>query len=292
MFGFGVIPALALGAGMLFLPKSPRWLMSKRREESARKVMIELRGFSGVDAEMKAMAETMARDKAAGWGELAGPWIRPALVLGVIVMFVQQATGINTVIYYAPTIFEMSGFASANAAMAATVGVGVINVLFTLVSIRFIDRWGRKPLLSLGLVGMFTGLVSLGLAFALESKLPGCTRWIAVGGVVLYIASFAFSLGPVAWVLAAEIFPLRVRGMAMGVVTLSNWLFDFMVAMSFLSIIDLVGKSGTFFMFAGISVAGWLFCRFFLPETKGRSLEQIESGMRAGGFGKGDIANR
>ena len=282
MFGTGVIPALLLGVGMLFLPQSPRWLMSKRREDMARLVISRLRQASEVEAEMKAMAETIASGESASWGGLAKPWVRPALIMGIIIMFVQQATGINTVIYYAPTIFEMAGFESATAAIAATVGVGIINVLFTVVSIKFIDRWGRKPLLLTGLAGMLAGLLALGAAFALERELGAGLRWITVISVVLYIASFAFSLGPVAWVLVSEIFPLRVRGMAVGVATLCNWLFDFMVSMSFLSIIEVLGKSGSFFLFAGITVAGWLYCRYFIPETKGCSLEQIEAGLKVG----------
>ena len=282
MLGAGVVPAVVLGVGMLFLPQSPRWLMSKRRGDEARRVMRRLRGTQEVEAEMDAMAETMGGAEKPSWGELAKPWIRPALVMGVIIMFIQQATGINTVIYYAPTIFQMAGFESATAAIAATVGIGLVNVLFTVVSIRYIDRWGRKRLLSVGLAGMLAGLVALGLAFALEGSLGGSLRWVAVGSVVLYIASFAFSLGPVAWVLVSEIFPLRVRGMAVGVATLCNWAFDFMVAMSFLSIIDLLGKSGTFFLFAGISAAGWLYCAYFIPETRGCSLEQIEASLKLG----------
>jgi sugar porter (SP) family MFS transporter len=282
MFLLGIFPALLLGVGMLFLPASPRFLMGRGNEDASREVLGRLHGLDEVENDLAAIRKNMAEETAGGWSELARPWLRPVLLIGVGIMFVQQATGINTVIYYAPTIFQMAGFQSDTVAISATLGVGVANVLFTIVAIRLVDRWGRKPLLSMGLAGMVASLFVLGLAFYMEEALGAALRWVAVGSLLVYIASFAVSLGPVAWLLISEIYPLNVRGLAMSLATLSNWVFNFIIALTFLSIIDALGESGAFWLYAAVGVAGWFFCRYWVPETKGRSLEVIEANLKAG----------
>jgi MFS transporter, SP family, galactose:H+ symporter len=198
-------------------------------------------------------------------------------------MMVQQLTGINTVIYYAPTIFQMSGIESESAAIAATVVVGVVNVLLTIVSIRLLDHLGRKPLLSLGLAGMVLSLGVLGLAFHMTAALGKALVWVSIASLLVYIASFAVSLGPIAWLVISEVYPLRVRGLGMSVATVSNWGFNFLVALTFLSIVDAVGPARAFWLYALIGILGWLFCRFYIPETKGRTLEEIELHWLKGG---------
>lgn len=282
MFMVGVVPAVVLGVGMLFLPETPRWLMSKGRRDAAVGVLTRLMGARAANVEADAIKESMAGEGGGTFAELFSGWMRPALFLGVGIMFVQQATGINTVIYYAPTIFQMAGFTSDTAAISATVGVGIVNVLMTIVSIRLIDKLGRKPLLSIGLIGMSASLFLLGLAFMLEQSVGGALKWITVGALVAYIASFAISLGPIAWLLISEIYPLKVRGLAMSVATLSNWGFNFLIALTFLSIIESFGKAGAFWLYAVIGAAGWFFCKYFVPETKGTPLEDIEENLRAG----------
>lgn len=282
MFLVGVVPAVVLGVGMLFLPETPRWLMSKDRRDAAEGVLTRLMGARAAKVEADAIKESMAGEGGGSLQELFSGWMRPALFLGVGIMFVQQATGINTVIYYAPTIFEMAGFASATAAISATVGVGIVNVLMTVVSIKLIDKLGRKPLLSIGLIGMSASLFLLGLAFLLEESVGGALKWITVAALVGYIASFAISLGPIAWLLISEIYPLKMRGLAMSVATLSNWGFNFLIALTFLSIIESFGKAGAFWLYAVIGAGGWFFCKFFVPETKGTTLEDIEENLRAG----------
>ena len=204
------------------------------------------------------------------------------LFIGIGIMFIQQATGINTVMYYAPTIFQKAGFTSDSAAISATVGVGIVNVLMTLVAIRLVDRVGRKPLLSIGLAGMIGSLVVLAAAFLLQKDVGGALRWITIASLAVYIASFAIGLGPIAWVLISEIYPLKVRGLAMSLATVTNWTVNFVVALTFLSIADALTPAGAFLLYAVVGVGGWFFCRWYVPETKGHTLEEIEEHFLTG----------
>jgi len=281
MFALGVLPAIVLGTGMIFLPASPRWLMSRDLTEKARDVLRRIRGVSDVDIEMNAIQETLEGEKG-GWKKLFKPWLRLPLFIGIFLGFFQQMTGINVVIYYAPTIFGLAGFPSASAAILATTGVGIVNVLMTVVAIQLVDRMGRRPLLAIGLAGMVISLSALGFAFNMAT-LSGALKWIAVGSLMLYVASFAISLGPIFWLIIAEIYPLKVRGRAMSLATMLSWGFNLAIAMTFLTLIQKMGRAGTFWLYGLISVAGWLFCYFFVPETRGRSLEQIEEHWRKGG---------
>lgn len=283
MFLCGVIPALLLGVGMLFVPESPRWLVRKGQFERARGVLVKGVGAGRADAELRALQGSQSREDSGGLRDLMARWLRPALIIGVAVMFFQQFTGINTVIYYAPTIFEMAGFGSTSSAMAATVIVGVVNVLFTIVSLWLIDRLGRKPLLYVGMSGMVLSLGVLGFAFLEKASLGAGMKWVAVGSLVAYIAAFAVSLGPIAWLLMSEIYPQNVRGTAVSVATLSNWGFNFIVAATFLSLIDGLGEAGAFWLYAGIGAVGLIFTRFYVPETKDVPLETIEAHWRRGG---------
>jgi MFS family permease len=154
--------------------------------------------------------------------------------------------------------------------------------LFTVVSIYLIDRLGRKPLLYAGLAGMVLSLFALGLAFHFQQSLGGGLKWFTMGSLLVYIASFAISLGPIAWLLIAEVYPAHIRGVGMSVATLCNWLFNFIVALTFLTIIDWLGQAGAFWLYAAMGVLGLVFTRFYIPETKGVSLEAIEENLRAG----------
>ncbi|NOZ23244.1 MAG: sugar porter family MFS transporter [Planctomycetes bacterium] len=280
MFGLGAVPAMVLMVGMIFLPPSPRWLVSRKDLDKARAVLSRVRGGGDVEEELRAVQGTMDQE-AGGWSELFRPWVRPVLFVGVALAFFQQATGINTVIYYAPTIFEFAGFGSAKQAIGATTIVGTVNVLMTVVAVWLLDRVGRRPLLLAGLAGMVVSLGVLGAAFHF-SKFSDALKWIAVGSLICYIASFAVSLGPIFWLIIAEIYPLRIRGRAMSLATVANWVFNFLVAMTFLTITDTLGKAGAFWLYAGIAIAGFVFCYVFIPETKGRTLEEIEEHLRSG----------
>jgi len=279
MFGLGAIPAMILLIGMIYLPESPRWLVSRGLVDKAKEVLCRTGSEKEADNEIQNISKSMT-DKGCSWAEVFTPWVRPALFVGVALAFFQQATGINTIIYYAPTIFEFAGFASHKVAILATVGVGMVNVLMTLVAIWLLDKLGRKPLLYIGMTGMAISLAVLGIAFNMTA-LSGMLKWIAVGSVVVYIASFAISLGPIFWLLIAEIYPLKIRGRAMSLATVANWGFNMLVAATFLTLIEKLGKPGTFWLFALITVLGIIYCCLFVPETKGYTLEQIEEHLRS-----------
>lgn len=280
MFAFGVLPAVILGIGMIFLPASPRWLMSRSLGDKAREALARIRNTQDVQGELDDIKETLGEERG-GWKELLDPWVRMPLFIGIGIATIQAITGINVVIYYAPTIFGFAGFGSASAAILATTGIGVVNVLMTVVAIKVIDRVGRRPLLFLGLIGMVISLSVLGVAFNLPA-LTGALKWIAVGSLVLYIASFAVSLGPIAWLIIAEIYPLRIRGRAMSLATMANWGANLLVAVTFLTLIQKLGRPVTFWLYAVIGIIGWLFCYFYVPETKGHSLEEIEEHWHQG----------
>jgi MFS family permease len=186
----------------------------------------------------------------------------------------QQVTGINTVIYFAPEIFQSAGLSSAATSILATAGVGAVNVIMTIVSIRLIDRLGRRQLLSWSLGGMSVTLLILAAAF--YSGASGQLAWISVASVAVYVGFFAIGLGPVFWLLISEIFPLALRGRAMSLATVANWGFNFIVSVTFLDLVGAVGTAGAFLIYAILSVAALLFIVALVPETKGVSLEQIE----------------
>lgn len=280
MFGIAAIPGLVLGTGMLFLPESPRWLISHGRTDEARRVLKRIRSSGDVEAEIE-QTETSFSLQRGGRSQLLSPLVKPALIVGVGLAAFQQVTGINTVIYYAPTIFQLAGFKAASTAILATVGVGSVNVGMTVVAIRLIDRVGRRPLLLSGLMGMIVSLGLLGLDFLLPSR-SGLLGLIAVGSLTIYVASFAIGLGAVFWLLISEIYPLKIRGKAMSIATEVNWGSNLVVALTFLALIQLLGPSGTFWFYGLLSIGAWLFAYLLVPETKGRSLEEIESHWRQG----------
>ncbi len=278
MFGLGALPAIVLMAGMMSLSESPRWLVGQNRIEDARKALGRIMDKHRIEGEIKEIQKSLTI-KTGSWKNVLEPWVRPALVIGIVLAFFQQATGINTIIYYAPTIFEFAGFGSHKVSILATVGVGTVNVLMTVVAIWFIDRLGRKPLLYIGLIGMTLSLGLLGLAFYLPGMMSAL-KMLTVLCVLFYIASFAISLGPIFWLIISEIYPLRVRGRAMSLATLSNWLFNMLVASTFLTLTEKLGKAGAFWFYAVVCVAGLVFCYLYVPETKGRTLENIEDFLR------------
>ena len=279
MLGLGAVPAIVLGVGMLLLPDSPRWLVGQNRNDEARAVLQRARDSEEeIDTEMEEMQEAERRQEA-GFGELTKAWIRPMLVVGIGLAMLQQLVGINTIIYFAPTIMEATGLGAA-VSILATLGIGIVNVIFTAVSLLIIDRVGRKPLLLVGLTGIIIALALLGFAYLLPS-LAGVVAYITFAGLLLYIASFAVSFGVVLWVVLPEIFPLKVRGSAMSVCTILHWSSNLVVSLTFLPLIEAIGETPVFWGYGVISIGALAFVYFLMPETKGRTLEEIEADLRS-----------
>lgn len=280
MFGIGFIPAILLGLGMIFLPESPRWLIKNGRIEKAQHILQRLRGKVDVSHEVNEIKDSL-QIKQTSFKEVFAPWIRPVLFLGAMLGLIQQVTGINTIIYYAPTIFQMAGSPSVATSILATVGIGVVNVLATIFAVLYLDKIGRRPLLITGLIGMLFSLSGLSLTFYL-----GTTTLIAQAAALAYvfvfIISFAFSLGAALWLLVSEIFPLEVRATAMGVAVFSCWLWNFAVSSTFLSLLNALGPSLTFSLYAFMCLLSLIFCYYKVPETCGVTLEQIENNIRQG----------
>jgi SP family galactose:H+ symporter-like MFS transporter len=280
MFGLAAIPSAILVIAMWRLPASPRWLLSRGMADKARAVLQRIRGTQDVADEMKEIQEGLTKQKG-GLEDLLHPLLRMALIVGIGLAVFQQITGINTVIYYAPTIFEFAGFKTAGFSILATVGVGLVNVGFTVLAIRLMDRVGRRPLLLIGVAGQIVGLVLLGIAFQLQ-QLAHIIAYIAVGSLAIYVGSFAVGLGPVFWLMISEIYPLKVRGAAMSIATVANWGLNLVVALTFLSLVQVLGRPWSFWLYAAIGIAAWVFIYLLVPETKGRSLEEIEEHWRRG----------
>ena len=275
MFAMALIPAAAFGFGLMFIPDSPRWLVSRGRAAQARVALTRIRPREEVEDELRRIQHSVGQQQA-NWSELLSPMLRSAMIVGVGLAIAQQITGINTVIYYAPTIFRLAGLSSASVAILASVGVGVVNVVLTMAAMQLIDRVGRRPLLLVSLAGMALSLFVLGLAFALPQA-SGNLGWIAVGSLMIYVGSFAIGLGPVFWLVLSEIYPLHIRGRAMSIGTAVNWSVNLIVALTFLTLTQVLGNAATFWLYGIVSVGAWLFAFFLVPETKGKTLEEIEA---------------
>ncbi|MEO6922778.1 MAG: sugar porter family MFS transporter, partial [Bryocella sp.] len=275
MFGLAAIPAIILVIGLMFVPESPRWLMGQAREIEARSILAKIRETTDVNIELAEIAADLSLQES-HWRELFNTSLRRPLIVGIGLAIFQQFTGINTVLYYAPTIFQFAGLHSASAAILATVGVGVVMVLLTIVSLRLLDRVGRRPLLLYGLVGMIVSLGVLGFAFR-SPTLSNVVAWIAMISLPIYVASFAIGLGPVFWLLISEIYPLKIRGRAMSVATVANWGANLLVALTFLSLLHSLGRSWTFWLYGIVGIIAWVFVYRLVPETKGCTLEEIDA---------------
>jgi sugar porter (SP) family MFS transporter len=274
MFGLAAIPAILMFTGMLFQHESPHWLVAQGREDEARQVLRRVRDEDDIDAEITAVRELSVRHT--GLREVLNPAVRHVMIIGVALAVFQQITGINTIIYYAPTLLASAGLGN-SAALLANVVNGAVNVLMTIVAIRLLDRTGRRPLLLGGTTGMAVGMIVVALTFAIGgSHLHGGSAYIAIAGLLIYTGSFAIGLGPVFWLLISEIYPVRIRGQAMSVATMANWGANFVVTVSFLTLLSAIGNAGTFFLFAGLSIIALVYFQRQVPETKNRSLQDIE----------------
>ena len=300
MFYVGVIPALILLIGMAFMPESPRWLISRGRDEEGRVVLSRIEGADVMEESYATIKKELEKsdENKSSFKELMKPWLRNALIIGVGIMFFQQFVGINTVIYYSPKIFLMAGFDGAISAIWASVGVGVVNLLFTIVSVYFVDRLGRRKLYFIGLSGIFVSLALLGACFAGFSHLGEMGKWLSIVLVFIYVAFYAISIGPLGWLIISEVFPQKVRGLGSSLGSLSVWVFNTIVTFTFFKIVktftvdgseiflngeNLGNPAGAFWFYAIVALAAIVWGYFYVPETKGVSLEKIEDYWRKGG---------
>ena len=281
MFGLAAVPSVVLAVGMWRLPDSPRWLISRSRLKQAKQVLQRLRTDTDVGPEIADIQKSMEQQGTGGMKGLFQPSLRMPLIVGLGLAAFQQITGINTVIYYAPTIFKFAGISAVGPAILAGAGLAGVMWLFHVLAIFLLDRVGRRPLLLVGVAGQVIGLAILGAAFQFQ-QLASFKSYVAIIGLVIYVACFAFGLGPIFWLLISEIYPLKVRGAAMSAVTVTNWALNLVVAVTFLTLVGVLGHAGTFWLYGAIAVGALVFFYLLVPETKGKTLEQIEEHWRAG----------
>ncbi|MBI5106389.1 MAG: sugar porter family MFS transporter, partial [Solirubrobacterales bacterium] len=274
MLGIGVVPGVFLMLGMLRQPRSPRWLLEQGRDDEARAVLCRIRERGEVDDEVEEIRRSAAEEGT--WRDVLAQAARPMLVVGLALAIFQQLIGVNTVIYYAPTILEDAGL-KADAAVTQALGVGITNLVATIIAVVLLDRVGRRPFLLVGTAGCVASLVLLGVFFS-SGSLQDSANWLALVGLTAYIAFFAIGLGPVFWLMIAEIFPLKIRGSAMAACTVANWAANFAISFTFLTLVHGIGRAETFWLYAAMGVLAFVFFAARVPETKDRSLEEIERG--------------
>ncbi len=280
MFASSAIPAFILTLGILALPESPRWLCSRGNRDAAYKSLKRLRKEEAFDSELLEIETTLANEpKKGNWLLLFRRPLLPVLLLGTILFCLQQLSGINVVIYFAPEIFKNLGLGSTTGQILATMGIGLVNLLVTIVAILSVDKLGRRKLLLLGFAGTCLSLSALCI-FSLN-QVAGLS-YLSVICLMVYIFSFAISVGPIPHIAMAEIFPLHVRGAGMGMSAMSNWSFNTIVIFSFPLLQKMLGIEVTFAIYAVICFMGLIYTYFYMPETKNISLEQIENYIMSG----------
>jgi sugar porter (SP) family MFS transporter len=291
MLGLAAVPSVVLFVGMLFMPETPRYLVHTGEEDTAHEVLEDLPGDERPQERIEEIRDVDSEEQEVTGlrGLLQAKWVRPALLVATGLAVFQQLVGINTIIYYAPTTLTNVGFAKTSAIYANLI-IGVINVGMTVLAVRLIDRVGRKPMLFAGVAGMVLSLVVLGVSLSVlpTPHHPGDpAAIITLVCLATFIASFAATWGPVVWVMLPEVLPLSVRGTAMGIAVFGNWAANFAVSQTFPALLKGLGPGPVFLGYAGLGVLAGLFVMAFVTETKGRSLEEIETDLQdAGGRGR------
>ncbi|KMQ64927.1 MFS transporter [Chryseobacterium angstadtii] len=273
MFGSGIIPSLVFIALLFTVPESPRWLAEKKKNKEALSILSLIHGEEKAVVELDYINQSLKDTLPFSFSHLKDSKLKKALAIGILLAVFSQITGINAVMYYAPEIFKSTGVGSGSA-LCQTIIVGAINLIFTFVAIKYVDYWGRKSLLIYGITGMIICLGIIGTAFFMQVQ--GNLILIAILG---YIASFAMSLGPLTFVVISEIFPNRARGTAMSVATFFLWLAVFAVSQTFPVLMGTLGAAYTFWLYMAAAVIALIFVWKKVPETKGRTLEEIEEDL-------------
>lgn len=288
----GVIPPVILFTGMFFLPETPRWLISKGKKTEGRQILSRLEEPELVDETIhKIENDITLNSNQAPLRELFRPWLRNALIIAIGIMFFQQASGINTIIFYSPKIFKLAGIESAKETLIPTIIVGLVALVFTVVAIYLIDRIGRRKIFFIGFCGMIVSLTFLGLSFHFKAWLGEFSIPATLISMLSYNSFYAISLGPLGWLLLSEVFPMKVRGVGMSLGAISNWIFNALVAFTFLKLVNAFSEAQAFWLYAGLGIIALIWGYYYVPETKDATLEAIEQHWREGGKPK-DLRNK
>lgn len=272
MLGVAAIPAVGFFCGLLFIPESPRWLITHLQREKAKNILSRIYGADQAEIELSLVEQASVMEEGT-WKELLAPAVRRPLIIAIALAVAGQITGINTVLYYGSILIsEHFGGQSSGTALTANIVIGLTNFVGTLIALRCMDRWGRRAMLLSASAGMAVSLI----LFVIALQVPGIPPLVILACVLAYVAFFAFAMGPIPWVVISEIFPNKIRGRAASIATSTLWTSTLIVTFTFLSLIHSIGVSGTFMVYAFLCVVSFVFIWKMIPETRGKTLEQIQ----------------
>jgi major inositol transporter-like SP family MFS transporter len=282
MLGLAAVPSVALVLGCVFVPETPRWLHWHGMRSEALAVLRSSRSEREARREFQRSERALRRSRRAeetgGWAELRTPWLRRTVLIGIGIAIAQQATGTNSIVYFAPTILQGTGL-SASVSVVATIAIGVVSVLALCLGLFLVDRFGRRTLMVVGQAGGAVCLLALALVISRAGD-STTMSFVTLGVMGLFLAFQQSTVAPVAWLLISELFPARIKGLAAGATTMALWLSNFVVSLVFLPLLEAVGGRTTFLCFVVMSVLCLLFTVRFVPETRGRTLEEVEEDLR------------
>jgi SP family arabinose:H+ symporter-like MFS transporter len=272
MLGVAAIPALGFFGGLLFIPESPRWLITHDRREEGMKILARIYGPEQASTELS-LVEQASQVEEGSWRELLAPAVRRPLIIAIALAVASQVTGINTVLYFGSILISehFSGQTSGSA-LTANIVIGLTNFAGTLIALRCMDRWGRRTMLLVTTAGMAVSLI----LFFVALQIPGVPPVMILACILAYVGFFAFAMGPLPWVVISEIFPNKIRGRAASIATSVLWTTTLIVTFTFLSLIHGIGVAGTFMVYAVLCIAGFVFVLKMVPETRGKTLEEIQ----------------